>query len=795
MIDESIVLAYRTFFKGRTDVWGSVEGNCNKTEITDKNYRLHLEGKVSMGCYMLQDDGTTNFFAVDLDDPIAKKSGGKQVDPATWDKAIKIRNVFTEIGLAMYIAESKSRGYHVYGFGSVPLPAPLVRQVSAHVLEKLGIMAEIFPKQDKLDPKTLPYGNYINLPYFGDKRMFVKQADHSFVELSEALAKIQRITPEDLAKTLKSLPKLKKDAPATTRKTPDKATKKHPPCVIELLKGVGQGVRDKAAFALARHYLDQGYTVDETINLLELWDAKNTPPFNDPNLLEDKVRSAEKGYAFGCATINAESAFAGYCPGKDKCEWMQVSTKEKLKKGLIEEKSAYEDENFIYEEIVTDLKMRKRCFVRFDKKTQEMVTVEEISLPDGRSIIPIWAPEIEQGVVQFPSGVEEYGSPKALLKEIKDFILIYVDVDERDYDFASWYIVSTWIYDRLNTISYFRFLGDSGTGKSQGLNTVAQLCYKPMMMAGSVTQAPIYRIIAKYKGTLIMDESDLKETDTTSEVVKIFNCGFQRGRSVVRCDKDTPGNMDVMEVFCPKVFAARYKFDDIALESRCFTLTMEESDREEIPEADGRIFNGKLMTLRNKLLLLRLRTLQTIDSEDIASLNLGKLEPRLKQIARSFILPFKDDPDIMEEFKDIMQVYQRELLAERVDSTQGRIIHAIFKAASISGREYISPAAISKILTEEMKLDITAQTLGKILTSLKIKRKFRRGSGQSAHYLIWDNKIMGKHLRRYFLPEDKTDYLFLTEREIAQDGTELFCENGEKLPPENIPENGPDLEV
>jgi hypothetical protein len=758
--------------------------------VTDKNYRDHLEGKTSFGCYMLLDDGSTNFFAVDLDDQIAKKSNGKEQDPATWDKAVKIKNTFTEIGLNTYIAESKSRGYHVYGFGSAPLSAFLARQACAYVLEKLGIMAEIFPKQDKLDPKTLPYGNYINIPYFGDKRKFVKVADKSPVDLLEALARIQKIAPEQLAKCVKALPKIKKET--TTRKlsTPDKTTKKHPPCVIELLKGAGQGARDKAAFALARHYLDQGYTVDETINLLEIWDVKNSPPFNDVNLLADKVRSAEKGYAFGCATINNEPLFAGFCPGKDKCEWMQTTTKEKLKKGLIEESSFYEDDNFIYEEIVTDLKLRKRQFIRFDKKTQELAAVDEINLPDNRSIIPVWGAEIEQKVVQLPSGVEEYGSSKRLLDDIKEFVRIYMDIPERDIDFVSWYVMSTWIYDRLNTISYLRFLGDSGTGKSQGLNTVAQMCYKPMMMAGAVTQAPIYRIIERYKGTLIMDESDLKETDTTSEVVKIFNCGFQRGRSVVRCNKDTPGGaMEVMEVFCPKVFAARYKFDDIALESRCFTVTMEETDRENIPEADGRVFNARLMVLRNKLLLLRLRTLQTVDSEEAMTLDIGKLEPRLKQIARSFILPFKNDPDIMAEFREIMQDYQKDLLNERADSVQGRIVHAIFKIAGTSGREYISTGAINKIITEEMKLDITVQTLGKILTSLKLPRKFKRGPGQAAHYIEWNNKIMAKNLRRYFLVEDREDYKYLVETPLNKVEMDLPTE------PDSSSDMPPDMDV
>ncbi len=43
---------------------------------------------------------------------------------------------------------------------------------------------------------------------------------------------------------------------------------------------------------------------------------------NDDRLLEIKVRSAEKGYGFGCSSITDNPMLETFCVGEDKCEWI-----------------------------------------------------------------------------------------------------------------------------------------------------------------------------------------------------------------------------------------------------------------------------------------------------------------------------------------------------------------------------------------------------------------------------------------------------------------------------------------
>ncbi|MBU1173187.1 MAG: hypothetical protein KKD44_26785, partial [Proteobacteria bacterium] len=157
-MDETLE-GFRCLFKGREDAWGSVQGKCNKTPITNDHYERHLKGEESLGIYPLLDDGTCYFFAVDLDEK-------------DFDKAKKIRQELINSFIPVYIAESKSKGYHIYGFAFEKFNAKEVRHILAHVLNKLNIKAEIFPKQDIVS-EAVPYGNYINLPCFGYTRPFL----------------------------------------------------------------------------------------------------------------------------------------------------------------------------------------------------------------------------------------------------------------------------------------------------------------------------------------------------------------------------------------------------------------------------------------------------------------------------------------------------------------------------------------------------------------------------------------------------------------------------------------------
>ena len=168
------------------------------------------------------------------------------------------------------------------------------------------------------------------------------------------------------------------------------------------------------------------------------------------------------------------------------------------------------------------------------------------------------------------------------------------------------------VYDDLDAINYLRVLGTTGVGKSRFLEVVGTLCRKAIMVAGAITPAPIYRIITKWQPTLLIDEADFKNSDATVEIIKILNCGFERNKSVIRCDKEDPSKVDFLEVFGPKLIATRRRFYDEALESRCLTEIMQQTKRKDLPDTLPRIYYEDRKKLLQKLLMFRFKKYFTI---------------------------------------------------------------------------------------------------------------------------------------------------------------------------------------
>lgn len=311
-MSDQIIKEFAGLFRGRPDIYGLVEGRSVKEPVTEELYRLHLEGKNSLGIYPLLDDGKCYFAAVDL-------------DIKDFPKILSVRNGLLEVGVKSYICQSKSKGFHLFLFADENgWVAKNVREMLLRLLHKLNFAAEVFPKQDKLDD-VIKYGNYINLPNFGDTRPFLS-AEQIPVPIEQALQLIQRNSQTEIEKAenqLPPIPRINIPVKPTKRKTNNRKTRtKSPPCVEKLLEGVESGMRDEAAFALARHYLDQGASHDEVLARLLVWDARNKPPIGDMRVLQTKVESAQHGYEFGCKSIT-DSLLSGACADINNCLWLK----------------------------------------------------------------------------------------------------------------------------------------------------------------------------------------------------------------------------------------------------------------------------------------------------------------------------------------------------------------------------------------------------------------------------------------------------------------------------------------
>lgn len=275
---------------------------------------------------------------------------------------------------------------------------------------------------------------------------------------------------------------------------------------------------------------------------------------------------------------------------------------------------------------------------------------------------------ISKRVVLFPSKPEAYGSQKELLADVQAYIHRYLDIDRFYEKLASYYVLFTWVYDLFETLPYLRALGDYGTGKSRFLQTIGALCYRPMFVSGASTVSPVFRIIDMFRGTLVIDEADFTNSDTDAEIMKILNVGYQRGGVVLRAEKDPNSSDDAYwpaakDVFGPKVLATRKLFVDRATESRCLTKRMSTArPRPDIPYILGSDFWAEALSLRNRLLMYRLKNYKPVHVDGrLADMS---IEPRLNQVTMA-LKAIVDDQEVLGDLTTFVRAYNDTLIADR----------------------------------------------------------------------------------------------------------------------------------
>jgi hypothetical protein len=284
---------------------------------------------------------------------------------------------------------------------------------------------------------------------------------------------------------------------------------------------------------------------------------------------------------------------------------------------------------------------------------------------------------LKNEVVLFPSEPEEHGSEPELLRDIRTFIHRYVDVSPRFETTAAYYVLLTWVYDSFNELPYLRVRGDPGSGKTRFLLTVGSLTYKPIFASGASTVSPIFRMLDAFRGTLVIDESDFRQSDERAEVVKIFNNGNARGFPVLRTEQTNKGefNPHAYWVYGPKIIATRGSFDDRALESRCLTEEMGQHElRDDVPINLSDAYKEEALHLRNKLLLFRFRNLgKHAATEELVD---RTIEPRLNQIFVP-LLSIIGDASTRAELRDLARRYHKEMIADRSMDSEAQVLEII----------------------------------------------------------------------------------------------------------------------
>lgn len=359
---------------------------------------------------------------------------------------------------------------------------------------------------------------------------------------------------------------------------------------------------------------------------------------------------------------------------------------------------------------------------------------EEIQeLPEYISAGNVYRPLVDENVkcgrVLLTPDYSKEVDRKQLLQDIKDHINEHVEMDPRYVEVSARYTMMTWVYDRFHKIPYLRILGPWGTGKSRYLEVVGGLCYHRSLLGEGITQANIYRWMARYPGTLLLDEADFANTKD-GLLVQILNGGYSREGVVIRSERTGRGYTPVpYKTFGPKILATNTHYENDSLESRFLTIYAKKLTRSDIsaylPPA---LSWDKVTELRNRLLGFRYKYFFKINPEDKIS-GLDSAEPRLAEIIKP-LLQILGEGELSAEMKSYIEQDTDERRNNLALGDDGMVVEALFDAWPTNGgtRPYVGE--IAERVNARRKYDylLSDRKVGAIIRKVGLKTE-RTGPG------------------------------------------------------------------
>ncbi len=333
----------------------------------------------------------------------------------------------------------------------------------------------------------------------------------------------------------------------------------------------------------------------------------------------------------------------------------------------------------------------------------------KVYLPDTKDSLVL------DSFVRVPPTVEDCGTTRDMISDIHQFLNRYVDIgDDLNRDIVATYILLTYCYDRFSSIPYLRAIGDYGSGKSRLLKVMG-IANKSILTSAMSSAAPIFRLIHRFGGTLIIDEAELSRGNERCEDIKdILRFGKDKDGSVPRCEGSS-FKVKAFKVFGPKILGARRSYGDDALESRIINIKMHETKAEHIPIVlNHSQFEKEADTLRSKLLMWRLKNFFKIDIEAYIKYIDLDISKRLNEINAPLICIRDGDEEFVRGLLSKARGRNRELTQDKSLSFEANLVKVVERLFGKDRRDPLLKHIVAE-LSEETGKRYTSRLIGSII--------------------------------------------------------------------------------
>ena len=444
------------------------------------------------------------------------------------------------------------------------------------------------------------------------------------------------------------------------------------------------------------------------------------------------------------------------------------------------------------EEILT---AEGEAFMLYDPARDEAETVPELRL-DGEIVKPLPVDETLRrgGAIILPDGVEEYGSTRDLLDEMEALALEVFDPGKETAMLQMWArggLVS-WILGPLfeggmeKYASIFPTLGPSESGKGRLLSVCRFWFYRSLFFLKTTRVPSLFRAIAPWSGTLVLDEADIRNSMEAAEFVQFLNARAV-GSVIPRFSTEVGDNVYFLS-FGNTALAIRRPYSDDGFNSRSVPLRAEATPKNDLPLLPPREWAEKGRTLQRKLLLWRFRHLAKIQRGELrVPTYLDIPGVRSFRVREAFLVLRalgEEEPRLIEDMEAIAQELDRRLVAERAAAPEGLILNVVYGVLDDDGVEVAFQETAYRIdriivpsqgeergpVQEPLTLRYVSDALGKAFSPSQISA-YWRGLGQEVKPQVrlgkrkWRGALLVKDVPR--LDREFSKYVVGAESKIG----------------------------
>jgi len=183
--------------------------------------------------------------------------------------------------------------------------------------------------------------------------------------------------------------------------------------------------------------------------------------------------------------------------------------------------------------------------------------------------------------------------PRELLNKIEELSKKYYEVrKEIDYSINSAYIIGTYVFPIFSKFPFLHFKGVKGSGKSQVLKFLKQVCFNARKSRPSMPA--LVDTVDSLRGTYLIDQADYLKRRGNEDLLDVLADSYRKGggkRAFIQFDQYKRRGISEPDAYSPKVFASIEELPE-DLRDRCIVIPLIKS-RKNFPEPDDESENWK----------------------------------------------------------------------------------------------------------------------------------------------------------------------------------------------------------